>query len=266
MKAAYTIIATALAGGVMFLAACGSSDESTTQASAPSSTTASTTASAASSTSALPKGSEHVSVDPTDYTINIDNPYMPLRPGNHWVYREVENGETSRVDVTVTDRVKTVAAGVDARVIRDIVSSQGEPIEVTSDWFAQDSAGNVWYMGEDTAEYKNGKVSSTAGSWEAGVKGAEPGVVMPADPQPGMAYREELYKGQAEDLAKITSNDAKVTVPFGSYTNVVTTTNRTPLEPNVLEHKFYARGIGSVREDLVSGGHGRTELLKFTQG
>jgi hypothetical protein len=257
------VVGVALAAG-----GCGSdSDSSQGQASGETSTTASSTSSTSTTpTIALPQGSEHVSIDPADFTTNIDNPYLPFQPGSHWVYREVENGETQRVDVTVLDRTKMIANGVEAQVVHDVVSQKGEPIEDTYDWYAQASDGSVWYMGEDTKEYENGKVSSTAGSWEAGVKGAEPGVVMPANPEPGMSYREELLKGEAEDVAKITGNDAKVTVPFGSYDTVVTTANTTPLEPNVLEHKFYAPGIGSVREDLLSGGHGRTELLKFTQG
>jgi hypothetical protein len=134
------------------------------------------------------------------------------------------------------------------------------------DWYAQDAAGTLWYLGEDTAEYKNGKVSSTAGSWEAGKDGGEPGIIMPAQPETGMAYREEYYAGEAEDEAKITGTDATNKVPFGSYQQVVTTENTSPLEPNVLEHKWYAKGVGPVREALLSGGHGDTVLLKYTKG
>ena len=247
------VVGVALAAG-----GCGSDSDSSQGQSGAATTTAT-------GASALPRGGEHVSLDPSEFTTNIDNRYLPWAPGSHWVYREVENGEHNRVDVTVTNRTKVID-GIEARVVHDLVSRGGEPVEDTYDWYAQDSAGNVWYLGEDTREYKNGKVSSTAGSWEAGVKGAEAGVAMPADPQPGQSYREELLNGEAEDVAKITGNDAKVSVPFGSYDQVVTTANTTPLEPNVLERKFYAPGIGSVREDLLSGGHGRTELIKFTQG
>jgi hypothetical protein len=259
-------LATGAAGVALIAGGCGS-DDSGSSASTQSTTAASTGSSntATASTIALPQGSEHVSIDPSEFTTNIDNPYLPFQPGSHWVYREVENGETQRVDVTALDRTKAIANGVEAQVVHDVVSQKGEPIEDTFDWYAQDQEGNVWYMGEDTKEYKHGKVATTAGSWEAGVKGAEPGIVMPANPQPGESYREELFHGQAEDEAKITGNDAKVTVPFGSYDNVVTTANTTPLEPNVLEHKWYARGVGSVREALLSGGHGNTVLLKFTQ-
>jgi hypothetical protein len=267
-KCVGTALALGVAVGALGIAGCGGGDGGgQTQASTTTSTSSGGTTTAASApTAALPTGAEHVKIDPADFTTEIDNPYLPLAPGDHWVYREVENGKTSRIDVTVTNATKVVGNGVEARVIHDVGSKNGQPLEDTHDWYAQDSTGNVWYMGEQTAEYKNGKVTSRAGSWEAGVDGAEPGVVMPADPKPGQSYREELYNGQAEDKARITGNDAKVTVPFGSYGHVVTTTNTTPLEPNVLEHKFYARGVGSVREDLLSGGHGRTELLRFTQG
>jgi hypothetical protein len=267
MRTARTAITAVLGAGVVSVSlgtvGCGSGDDSTTT---PTAAATSTTTTSSTPAASLPEGNEHVSLDPAEFTTNIDNPYLPLAPGNHWVYREVENGETNRVDVTVTPKIKTVAAGIKARVIHDVVSHGGQPVEATYDWYAQDSSGNVWYMGEDTKEYKNGKVASTAGSWEAGVKGAEAGVVMPAQPEAGMSYREELYHGEAEDVAKITGTDAKVTVPFGSYDQVVTTTNTTPLEPKVLEHKWYAQGIGPVREALLSGGHGDTVLVQFTQG
>jgi hypothetical protein len=269
MKAPYTIIATALAGGVMFLAACGSSDDSSSTGSTEAGTGTTTQASSTPSSSAtqlIPKGHTHYDLNPADFTTKIDNPYFPMSPGDHWVYREVENGEVQRIDVTVTNKTKTMGNGIEARVVHDLVSQNGEPVEDTMDWYAQDSAGTLWYMGEDTAEYKNGKVSSTAGSWEAGVDGAEPGIIMPAQPKAGMAYREEYYAGEAEDEAKITGVDAKTKVPFESYQHVVTTENTSPLEPKVLEHKWYAQGVGPVREALLSGGHGDTVLLNYTQG
>jgi hypothetical protein len=214
----------------------------------------------------IPTGHTHYDLNPADFTTKIDNSYWPMSPGDHWVYREVENGESQRVDVTVTNRTKTMTNGIEARVVHDVVSQNGEPIEDTMDWYAQDTAGTLWYLGENTAEYENGKVSSTAGSWEAGKDGGEPGIIMPAQPKTGMAYREEYYAGEAEDEAEITGTDAKTKVPFGSYENVVTTENTSPLEPNVVEHKWYAQGVGPVREALLSGGHGDTVLLKFTKG
>src|SRR5688572_7068615 len=128
----------------------------------------------------LPQGGEHVTLDPADFTTRIDNPYWPMKPESRWVYEEVEGGERLRVDVTVTGRTRVVD-GIEAVVVHDVVTDarSGEPLEVTDDWYAQDSDGNVWYLGEETAEYENGRPVSTAGSFEAGRDGAQAGVIMP---------------------------------------------------------------------------------------
>jgi hypothetical protein len=218
-----------------------------------------------SSASSLPQGTKPVKLDPADFTTNIDNPYWPMRPGSHWVYREVENGETQRVDVTVTNQSKTLA-GIEARVVHDRVSRYGETLEDTYDWYAQDSAGNLWYLGEDTAEYENGKLKTKEGTWAAGVDGAEPGVVVPAHPKQGMTYREEYYAGHAEDGAEVLGVTSQVQVPFGRFQNAMLTRNFSTIEPTVEEMKLYAKGVGPVMELLISGGSGRTELLSYTKG
>jgi hypothetical protein len=210
----------------------------------------------------LPRGSEPVNLDPADFTTQIDNPYFPIAPGLRWVYREAENGGVQRVEVTVTDATKRID-GVTARIVHDVVTEGGQPIENTYDWYAQDSAGNVWYLGEDTKEYENGKVVSTKGSWEAGVDGAQAGVVMPAKPRVGLSYRQEYYAGQAEDKGRVLSVDEKVEVPFGRFNGAVMTKDFTPLEPDLVEHKLYARGVGPVVTITVSGGSGREELVSF---
>src|SRR4051795_3347196 len=152
----------------------------------------------------LPQGGETVHLDPADFTTRIDNPYWPMRPGSRWVYRETDQeGARQRVVVKVTNETKLIANGVTARVIHDVVTDRGRPVEVTDDWYAQDRAGNIWYLGEHTTEYANGKPSSTEGSFEAGVDGAQPGVVMPARPKAGQRYRQEYYKGHAEDRARV---------------------------------------------------------------
>ena len=213
----------------------------------------------------LPQGSEPVDLDPADFGVDIDNPYWPMQPGTRWVYRESDGeGGVQRVVVTVTGKTKRIANGVEARVLRDVVSRNGEPVEVTDDWYAQDSEGNVWYLGERTAEYEGGKVVSRAGSWEAGVDGAQPGIVIPADPQPGLAYRQEYYAGEAEDKAKVLSVDEQAEVPFGHFADMVLTKDVVPLEPRVLEYKLYARGVGPVLVLDVSGAAGREELVSFT--
>jgi hypothetical protein len=215
----------------------------------------------------LPQGREPVDLDPADFTTRIDNPYWPMTPGSRWVHRETGGeGAPHRVVVTVTHRTKRVAAGIVARVVHDRVTQAGELVEDTRDWYAQDADGNVWYLGEATKEYEHGEVTSTNGSWEAGVDGAQAGVIMPAHPRVGMTYRQEYLAGEAEDRGRVLSLDERVEVPAGSFDHVLMTRDWTPLEPDVVEHKFYARGTGPVLALDISGAGGREELLRFTGG
>jgi hypothetical protein len=219
-----------------------------------------------SSSSSLPQGSEPVDLNPADFTTEIDNPYWPMAPGSRWVYRETDSeGTVQRVEVTVTNKTKQIANGVEARVVHDVVTEDGEPVEVTDDWYAQDSDGNIWYLGEDTAEYEKGKVVSRAGSFEAGADGAQPGIILPADPEVGTTYRQEYYAGEAEDEGEIFSLDEQAQVPFGRFADVVMTKDTNPLEPKVLEYKFYARDVGPVLAVSVSGGSDREELVSYQQ-
>jgi hypothetical protein len=213
----------------------------------------------------LPQGSERVKLDPADFTTKIDNPYWPMQPGTRWVYRETGgDGPPNRVVVTVTDFTKRVRAGIVARIVHDRVTQAGRLVEDTMDWYAQDGDGNVWYLGEDTREYEDYTKVSTKGSWEAGIDGAQPGVIVPAHPRVGMAYRQEHRAGTAEDRARVLALDERVEVPVGSFDQVLMTRDWTPLEPDVVEHKFYARGTGPVLTMDVSGGRGREELLRVT--
>ena len=215
----------------------------------------------------LPRGDDHVVLDPADFSTRITNPWWPMRPGSRWVYRETDaSGGRQRVVVTVTHRLKRIANGVTARVVHDVVSEDGRPVEVTDDYYAQDRAGNVWYLGEATAEYEHGRVVSREGSFEAGVDGAEAGVIMPARPRPGLRYRQEFYAGHAEDRARIVSRREQAGVPFGHFRRVLMTREDNPLEPRVLEFKFYARGIGPVLAVSVSGGSDREALVRFRRG
>jgi hypothetical protein len=215
---------------------------------------------------ALPQGSETVQLDPASFTSQIDNPFWPMAPGTRWVYRETDaEGNAQRVVVTVTD-VTLDVMGIDARVVHDLVTEDGVPVEDTYDWYAQDADGNVWYLGEDTKEYEGGKVVSTDGSWEAGIDGAQPGIAVPGAPEVGLGYRQEYYAGEAEDTASVLSLDERVEAPLGSYTGVLMTKDFTPLHPEVLEYKFYARGVGPVVVLGVSGGIGREELVAYTPG
>jgi len=212
---------------------------------------------------ALPQGSEQVELDPANFTTKIDNPYWPMTPGTRWTYRELdEEGKALDVRVTVSNVTKRIANGVTARVVRDTVTSDGEVIEDTFDWYAQDGDGNVWYLGEQTAEFEDGKVSSRGGSFEAGVDGAQAGVIVPAEPEPGLAYRQEYSKGEAEDNGEILSVHEQAQVPAGHYRDALLTKDTIAIEPDVLEYKLYAPGVGPVLTFGVSGGGGREELVR----
>ena len=210
----------------------------------------------------LPQSDEPARLEAGDFVATIDHPYWPMRPGSRWVYRETDaEGNEQRVEVTVTSETKTIL-GIRATVVHDVVTEGGALVEDTYDWYAQDEDGNVWYLGEDTAEYEEGEVVSRAGSWQAGVDGAEAGVIVPGDPAVGMRYRQEHYPGEAEDRGEVLSLDERARVPFGTFTGVLQTMDTTPLEPSVLEHKYYARGVGPVLVVDVANG-GREELLAF---
>jgi hypothetical protein len=204
---------------------------------------------------------------PGDFTTAIDNPYWPMRPGTRWVYRETDSdGAVQKVVVKVTHRTKRVTSGVVGRVVRDRVTEKGELVEDTFDWFAQDRRGNVWYLGEDTTEYENGRPVSTAGSFEDGVNGARRGIVMLAHPRVGREYKQERAPGVAEDEARVLSRDEQVQVPFGRFKNALLTRDTNPLEPRVNEYKLYARGVGPVLSLGISSGAGREELVRFRRG
>jgi hypothetical protein len=243
------VAAACVAAALMLVAACGK-EAATTQAPAE---------------SGLPQGSEAVELDPASFTADIDNPYWPMEPGTRWTYREIdEEGKELVVVVTVSTETKNLANGITARVVRDTVTEDGELIEDTLDWYAQDAEGNVWYMGEDTAEFEDGKLKTKAGSWEAGVDGALPGIMVPADPVDGMKYRQEYYAGEAEDNGEVLSVGEQVEIPPDHYyTDALLTKDTNALEPKVLEYKLYAPDVGPVLALGVSGGGGREELVKL---
>jgi hypothetical protein len=193
---------------------------------------------------------------------HVDNPYMPLKPGTHHVFRETDaQGHRTRDVVRITHRTKRVAAGIVGRVVRDTSTRRGVVQEDTFDYYAQDAKGNVWYLGEDTTSFEHGKPVSKEGSWEAGVDGARPGIVMLAHPRVGRTYRQENFPGHAEDTAKVLSRGEQVDVPAGHYRHVILTKEFNPLEPRALEYKFYARGVGPVLSLGISGDVDREELL-----
>lgn len=199
-------------------------------------------------------------IDPARFTDRVTNRYFPLTPGTTFVYDGLEGGAPRHEEVTVTGESATLL-GVRCVVVHDTVTTNnGQPLEATTDYYAQDTDGNVWYFGEDTAEFRNGQVASTGGSWRAGVGGALPGILMKGTPVVGDSYRQEYLAGQAEDMGKILRVDPSARVPAGEYRDVLVTEDTSRLEPLTAEHKSYAPGIGLISAQTVRGGNEHTQL------
>jgi hypothetical protein len=214
--------------------------------------------------SKLPTGADPVNLDPADFSADITNPYWPMKPGMRWIYRGIEEGESSQdIVIVATTTTKKLANGITARVVRDTARSKGQIVEDTVDWYAQDTQGNIWYMGEQTAEFENGKVVSRAGSWEAGKDGAMPGIMIPAQPEVGQKYRQEYKKGDAEDNGQVLALNNLVEVEAGQYKSALVTMDTSTLEPDVVEFKFYAPKVGPLLALDISGGAAREELVKI---
>jgi hypothetical protein len=200
-------------------------------------------------------------IDRGNFVATIDNPLFPLEPGTVFKLKgETEDG-IEKETITVTDRTKEVM-GVTTTVVKDTVRVDGEIAEDTFDWYAQDETGNVWYFGEDTAEYENGKVVSREGSWEAGVDGALPGIIISAGPQVTDSFRQEHYEGEAEDMFWVVATRDSLSTPFGDFDDVVQVLEWTPLEPNIVVKKVYAPGVGLVFERALSG---PKEIVELTE-
>lgn len=211
-----------------------------------------------------PAGPDYNPVIPTHWAATVSNPYFELAPGTTWQY----TGETSEGTETITVEVLSETRqinGVTATIVRDRVFLEGDLIEDTFDWYAEDSEGNVWYLGEDSKEIENGMVVSTEGSWEWTNDGALPGIIMRADPAThiGEEYRQEFYEGEAEDWAKVVAVNQSVTVPFGNFTGCVQIEEWNGLEPVSREHKYFCREVGQVLEVSVGSGE-RVELTGRT--
>ena len=191
---------------------------------------------------------------PADFTHTITNPYFKLTPGSIRITKGTKDG----VPQTHTTRVTTdtrVVAGVRCVVVSDNVTTNGALSEKVTDWYAQDRKGNVWYFGEATADYEKGVVTTTKGSWLTGVDGAKPGIVMPANPTPGPSYYSEFRPGVAEDKGQVLRTDVALTVPYGSYHNVVVIRDTNPLDPTLISHKWYAKGVGLLKTVRVGSSH-----------
>ena len=205
-------------------------------------------------------GAYSPNINPADFTTTIDNRYFPLKPGTTFFYQGKKEDATTRDVMAVTHATKQIM-GVKCVVVNDKVWENGELTEQTYDWYAQDKQGNVWYFGEDSKEIKNGKVASTGGSWTAGKDGAKPGIIMQAQPKVGETYRQEYYKGEAEDMAKVLDLNGSTKVPYGSFSHVLVTNEWTPLERGVAEHKYYAPGVGNIKEVATKGPPETLELV-----
>lgn len=201
-------------------------------------------------------------LDPADFVATITNPFAPFSPGRHWVYEGMTAEGFERVEVEVLSETRAIL-GIEATVVRDRAFLDGELIEDTVDWLAQDVDGNVWYLGEVAQNFEDGKLVDLEGSWEAGVDGAKPGFWMKGSPAVGDLYRQEFLLREAEDVAEVVSLSESVTVPAGSFSGCLQTRDYTPLEPDTFERKFYASGVGLLLEVNPETGE-RLELVEFT--
>ena len=270
------------AAALTAIAACGDNTPAAQTAATPpasSASSASFTSSESSESSAAAPGAASidpgddgnykVTIDPAKFTSVVDNPFLPKLPGSVWEYDEfTSDGGLEKIRIEVLDDTKIVM-GVESIVVHDVVTElDGGLIEDTYDWFAQDSEGNVWYMGEDTTSYRDG-TTSTKGSWTGGIDGALPGIVMPSDPVVSeTGYRQEFKAGEAEDMGQVVAVGGSFTVPTGTYDDTVRTFDWTPLEADVVELKAYARGVGFIHQGETDGESIATiaVLTSFTPG
>jgi hypothetical protein len=193
---------------------------------------------------------------------HITNPYLPFRPGSVWVYSGVKDGHRQRDVVRVTHRTRRIL-GIDATAVSDVSRHGRTVLERTTDWYAQDVHGNVWYLGEATAAYEGGRVDHS-GSWLAGVDGARPGIVMTAHPRVGDTHRQEFLRGQAEDQYWLVDLAQRVRTPFVNTSHAALTIEWTRLEPGVIDRKYYVRGIGLVAELSAQGPRETARLVRYS--
>jgi hypothetical protein len=217
---------------------------------------------AALSIAANPQKNLSSDIVPGDFVDEIDNEFFPLEPGTTFIYKGESEGVPTREEVAVTRDTKEIL-GVTCTVVHVRSYAEGVLIEDTFDWYAQDKDGNVWYFGEDTKELdENGNVISTEGSWEAGVNGAEPGIIMEANPKKSDKYQQEFAPDVAEDMAQVIGFEDDVCVAHGCFDNVLVTKEWTPLEKGMVENKYYAKGVGFIFGVMVKGGDEQIELAR----
>lgn len=204
---------------------------------------------------------EHFDAQNFSTPTKVTNQYYPLIQGTRTTSAGTRKGVSTRVEIVVTNDTKTVA-GVPAVVVSDRVYEAGQLVEDTVDWFAQDNQGNVWYFGEYATAYQAGRSPDHSGSWEAGTGGSQPGIVMPASPQPGRTYQQEHAAGVAEDMAKVLKLDDSLCVPYQCFRgNLLVTEEWSRLSPGEVQHKYYAPGVGNVRTQTVKGDPEQVDLV-----
>ncbi len=260
----------ALAGvaltGVASLLAVGGCGSSGTSLSSPQTTSRTPSTSSTGSVPPATTGpvttgrNYHPKIVPSQFSTTVNNRYFPLKPGTTRLYRGTRDGVPTSTRYAVLKQTKSVM-GVKCLVISDVVTQNHSLVEKTTDWYAQDSKGNVWYFGENTAEYINGVVTNTDGTWEAGVDHALPGIVMEASSRTNDHYRQEYRPGIAEDTATVLETNASIKLPSGTYSHVVVTQDINPLDPTKHERKWFAPGVGFVHADLHQGGHHEVSSL-----
>jgi hypothetical protein len=261
MRRTRILIALSIAAAV--LAACGSKGTKHATTATTVAPVSSSTRSPA-STTIPPPTYQAPPIDPKNFTTQITNNYFPLKVGSTKVFDGTRDGQPMHTELVVTSETKVIM-GVTTIVVRDTVTSNGALVEKTTDWYAQSTTGDVWYFGEATAEYTNGAVSNTHGSWEAGVDGAQPGIVMKAAPKTGDEYYQEYRPGEALDRAKILGFQASMQVKAGTFKHVLLTEDTDPLNPDRIDHKNFAPGVGMIYSQRVrTGHHEETTLTKVT--
>jgi len=207
-------------------------------------------------------GSYNPVIHPSNFVDTIDNPYFTLTPGTTFIYEKTTGSETEIVEVNVTDETKVIL-GVTCVVVHDSATVDGELMEDTIDWYAQDKDGNVWYFGEISEGFVDGDLVTLEGSWKAGVDGALPGIVMKAHPEVDDLYRQEFALGVAEDMSRVVSLDESASVPYGSFDNCLQTADFTPIRPDALEYKYFAPDVGQVVLTIDAETGAREELVEI---
>ena len=212
-------------------------------------------------TDSRPSSSAGTGIDPSDFVLPVDNPYFPLEPGTTYRFEGIKEGRRA-VDVFYVSSDTRTILGVANTVVVDKLYVDGRLEEIAHDWYTQDRQGNVWYFGETIKEFdRQGNQIPAKGAWQAGVDGARPGIVMPAQPKVGDVFRPEYYQGTAEDRYRVLDLSAEVTVSYGSFSHVLVMSEQTRLEPGVLGLKFHALGIGQIKESVPEGPHETLRLV-----